>query len=182
MDPYNKITSSINKLQSDLTNDLLSAGYVTGILLGIVGFVLLIIEISMFYKIHKINNWPIIRDGGTIRDSYMESTSGTTSYSIFVVSESYTNLYYRTRASFLYTINGKLYINNKISYYEPWESDPTIAKIENDTLSKGTKIDIRINPLDNSEAYIFNKSYSVGIRFYIAIILSIVGVYAIYKI
>lgn len=181
MDEYTKITSSISKIESDLTNDLLSAGYITGLIVGIIGFVILLIEINTYYKIHSINKWPIIKNGGTIRDSYMESSSGSTTYSIFVISKSFYNLSYRTRASFTYKINDKIYISNKISYYEPWETNPMYAKIETDLLKKDSKVDIRVNPHNPNEAYIYNKPYDIYITLLIGIILSLIGVYVIYK-
>ena len=181
MEPYDKLSTSLGKLQSDVKTDLLSAGYFTGFIIGVIGLILLLIELNMINKIRQINTWPIIKNGGTIRDSYMENSSSNTNYSILVVSESYYSLIYRTRASFIYQINGKKNISNKISYYEPWESNPMIAKIENDTLKKGSTVNIRVNPKNVSEAYIYNKPYNRYVRLAIASILTLIGIYALVK-
>ena len=182
MDQYQDISGKITKLQSDLTKDLLAFGYVVGIILAIIGLTMLMIEISTIRKINQIKRWPILRRAGTIRDSYMETITGATTYSIVIVSEAYYNLNYRTSASFTYRINGKTYISNKISYYEPWQNNPIIAKVENDILTKGSTVDIRVNPNDPSEAYIFNKPYDSYFKLILAIILSVIGLYFVYKI
>lgn len=176
------ITESVSKLKTDLKNDLLSAGYITGIILGIIGFVLLILEVGTFYKIHEISKWPITKNGGIINDSYMETSSGSTTYSIVLISQSRGSLSYRTRASFNYVVNGKTYTSNKISYYEPWNSNPIEAKVQNDDLTKGNLVNVRINPGDPTEAYIYNFSYTLGMRFIISLILSVVGIYFIFKV
>lgn len=181
MEEYNKISQELGQLRSNLSRDILSAGHTIGIILGIIGFVLLFNELHILYKINTINNWPIIKNGGIISDSYLQNSSGNTSYSIFFISKSYINLFYRTRASFIYKLRGKIYTSNKISFFEPWESNPIIAKVESDALTRGTKVDIRINPYDASEAYIYNKPYNSYTRLGIAIFLSIIGIYVIYQ-
>ncbi|XWV25620.1 putative ORFan [Tupanvirus deep ocean] len=181
MDQYTKLSAGVSKLQSDLLKDILSFGFMVGVIIGIIGFALLLIELGTLYKIYTIDKWPVIKNGAIIRDSYMENTSGSTTYSIFVVSEAYYNLYYRTRASFVYKINGKTYVGNKISFNEPWEANPMIAKIESDVLVKGAKVDIRVNPYDPSEAYIYNKSYRNYGLLFVGLVLSFIGIYVIIK-
>ncbi|XWV26958.1 hypothetical protein QJ857_gp0091 [Tupanvirus soda lake] len=181
MDQYTKITEGVSKLQSDLLKDILSFGYIVGVIFGIIGFSLLLIELGTLYKIYTISNWPVIKNGAIIRDSYMENTSGSTTYSIFLVAEAYYKLYYRTRASFAYKINGKTYVGDKISFNEPWDSNPITAKIESDILVKGAIVDIRVNPYDPSEAYIYNKPYNGYGRLLIGLVLSLIGVYVILK-
>ncbi len=181
MNEYTKITKGISKIQSDLLNDLLSFGYIAGIIIGVIGFVLLLIELGTIHKINSISKWPIIKNGGVIRDSYMENVSGYTTYSIILISNAYYRLFYRTRASFIYKINGKTYIGNNVSFNEPWDSNPMTAKVESDLLLKGSSVDIRVNPYDPSEAYIFNKPYKSYWLLISAIALSLIGVYIIYK-
>lgn len=181
MDPYDKISSSINKIQSDVKTDLLSAGYVVGIIIGIVGFIMLISQLLTIYKIRQIKKWPIKKKAGTIIDSYMENSSSNTTYSILIVSQGYYKLIYRTRASFTYNINGKTYISNSISYYEPWESNPIIAKTENLKLKQGQFVDIKVNPKNPSEAYIYNKPYDNYAKILFSAILVLIGLYIIFK-
>jgi hypothetical protein len=181
MNEITKIDDSVNKVESNLTNALLSAGYIGGIFLGIIGFVLVIIELSMFYKVHEINGWPKLKNAGTIRDSYLENTTDETTYSAFFASEAFSDLYYRNRTSFFYQINGKNYLSTKYSYYEPWENNPMPAKIENDKYKPGVKTDIIVNPKDLSEAYIVNKPYVTYTKLALGIVLSCIGLYVLYK-
>jgi hypothetical protein len=182
MDPYAKLTSSLSKIQSDFTTDLLSAGYVLGIIIGIIGLALLISGLATIIKIYRINKWPVTKNAATVRDSFMETSSSNVSYSILIVSQSHSNTMYRTRGSFTYQVNNQTYISNKISYYEPWQSNPIIPKIENGLLKKGELIDLRINPKNPTEAYIFNNPYDKPTRIFISILLILLGSYVIIKI
>ena len=177
MDQYNKISEGLSKIQSDVTKDLISVGYIVGIIIGVIGFVFLVTDIITLAKIRQIKNWAIIKNGATIIDSYMENTSSSTTYSILVISETHSNLLYRTRASFAYKIDNKSYLSNKVSYYEPWESNPAIAKVETDKLKKGNKVDVRVNPKNPSEAYIYNKTYNKYMRIMFCILLILIGIY-----
>lgn len=181
MNKYDELTKNFDQFKSGLANTLLSAGYITGIIVGVIGLVILIIQLNYFYKIRQINRWPVYKDAGTIRDSYLEIASGGTTYSIFVVSSSSYTLYYRTRVAFTYEVNGKKYVSRQLSYYESWNSNPMYAKIESDIYVRGRKVNIRINPKNPSEAYITNKPYNQYLLTLIGIILTAIGLYVIYK-
>ena len=179
---YDKLSKSVDQFKDEITNTLLSAGYISGIILGIIGFTILLIQYGYYHKIRQINQWPVLTKGGTIKDSYMEISSGSTGYSIFVMSTSSYYLYYRTRVSFSYEINGKKYTSKQLSYYEPWSNNPMYAKLETDYYVPGRKVDIRVNPQNPSEAYIINQPYHQYAQLLIGIILTLIGVYVIYKV
>lgn len=182
MENYTKVTHGLSKLQSDIINDLISIGYLAGLIIGIFGFVLFLIELGVIYKIRSIDRWPVYPKSAVIYDSYMQNTYNTTTYSIVVMSTALNNVYYRTRASFIYKVNGQTYIGNRMSYNEPWESNPIIAKSENDLLSRGAKVDIMINPNDPQEAYIYNKPYDSHWKLLVGFILTLIGIYIILKV
>ena len=181
MNQYDKIYTSINKIQSDLYKDIISVGILVGIIVGLIGLVILINEIYIINKIRQINSWPIIHNGGTIIDSQIETTSSNTTYSILLMSRSYTNSLYRIRTSFTYKINDKTLISNRSSYYEPWQSNPIISRVQYDHLKKGSIVDIRINPHNVTEAYIYNKMYDQYYRLVIAIIMIAISAYVVVK-
>lgn len=181
MERTGDVKKNISKLKTDLTKDLLSAGYIIGLIAGIIGFIILINELHTIYKINRIKSWPITKQGGTIRDSYMESASTSTNYSIFVISRSQSHITYRTRASFEYTVNGRTYVSDKVSYYEAWNTNPVVAKVQTDLLARGNKVDIRINPKNPAEAYIYNESFDSYGRLLFGIILTIIGIYVVVK-
>lgn len=182
MDELSKIISSLNKTIHEIITALLSAGYIAGIILGIIGLILVIKEFSTFYKIHTIERWPILKQAGTIRNSYVEHTTNNHNYSLLFVSETYYNLYYRNRVSFSYQIAGKNYLSMNASYYEPWDENPMVARIEYDVFKLGSKVDIRVNPDDPSEAYILNKPYNSYTSLVVGSILAIIGIYVLYKV
>lgn len=182
MEPYNKLSESLGKIQSDLTKDLLSAGYLTGIIIMIIGLIFLVSELVTVIKIMRIGQWPTIKDGGTILDSYLETTQYSTNYSILVVSENYSSTLYRTRAAFSYKLNGNSYVSNNISFYEPWQSNPVIAKLENDKFKPGTTVDIKVNPRNNSEAYVTNYAYDKYSRIAIFLAITLIGLYIVIKV
>lgn len=181
MDEYTKISNSFSKLKDDLTGDLLSAGYLTGIILGIIGFVILIKEVGTFYKINQISKWPIVEKGALVIDSYMENISSSRTYSILVMSQTDYSINYRNRVSFIYKVKSQFYIGSQLSYNEPWDPNPVHSRLENTTYKKGSKVDVRINPNNPSEAYILNKPYVNYLPAVIGLLLSIIGIYSIIK-
>lgn len=180
MEEIEKITQSISGFKTGLYKALSSAGYLIGIILGIIGLVIIIIELDTFYSVQQIESWPIIKDGGTIIESYFENTTDYYGYSIFVVSQTFYGQYYRNRLAFSYEIDGKKYIGTQYSYYEPWHRNPMVAKIQNKNFKPGTKVDIRINPNNPGEAYIANKPYNNYVKLTAGIILAVIGIYTIY--
>lgn len=176
-----KIETTYNKLLKDVSNDLTAAGYFVGIIVGIIGLIIIIIELHMFYKINNINKWVKLKDAGIIIDSFLESTTKSVSYSILFASQSFNYLYYRTRISFNYKINGIIYTSNKFSYYEPWDPNPTIAEIDNNIYKIGTIVDIIVNPKNIKEAYIVNKKYHNYTKLIIGIALLLIGIYSLWQ-
>jgi len=61
MQDIEKIRKGIEKTKNEILKVLLSAGYLTGIVLIVIGLVLIFIEISTFYKIYEIDSWPILK-------------------------------------------------------------------------------------------------------------------------
>lgn len=181
MDTINQFGKQFSKTLSNVSNAFVTAGYITGIIIAIVGLILLIGEFLRAIKIARINHWPVIKNGGVIKDSYMETSSGYTTYSIFFISSSYFEPYYRTRASFVYQINGQTYIGNKISYYEPWQTNPMYSKLEADLYKPGQSVDIRVNPKNPTEAYIINKFSLNYYNLFIGMLLTVIGLYVVYK-
>ena len=176
-----KIGTTYNKIFRDISADLASAGYFVGIIVGIIGLVMIIIELYIFYKINKIDKWLKLKDAGIVIDSFLERTTRSVSYSLLFASQSFSYLYYRTRISFNYKIDGIIYTSNKFSYYEPWDSNPTIAEIENDIYKIGTVVDIIINPKNIREAYIVNKKYRNYTKLIIGMALLLIGIYSLWK-
>ena len=181
-DEYSKITKGINKLQTDVKQDLLAFGFLIGIILTIIGFVLLLIEIYLIVKIQLINHWPVTKNGATIQDSYMENLTVSSTYSLLVTSSTQFTPYYRTTAAFIYHVGNNTYLGQNISYYEPWEPNAIIAKLEKDLYKKGAMVNISINPNDPAEAYIINKSYDRYWRLFFAIVIFLVGLYITFKV
>lgn len=181
MDEYTKITSSLDKLKKDLSNDLLSAGFITGIILGIIGFIILIRELGMFLKIHSINKWPITKNGGTIINSKVENVTTSKTFSIFILSQTNYGVNYRNRTTFVYKVNGNWYVGTQLSFYEPWNDNPAESRLESIFYKPGSTVDIRINPKNAAEAYILNKPYVNYLPLLVGIILAAIGVYSIIR-
>lgn len=181
MDNITGISKDVKSFSNKLSDALLSAGRVIGLILAIIGFAIIIYQLSIFYKIRRINSWPILPQAGTVTDRFMENTNNNVTYSALVASSTFYELYYRTRVSFEYELGGKKYNSIKLSYYEPWNNNPIIAKDEMDTYKIGDKVDIRVNPKNYNEAYILNKPYESYTSLILGIILAAIGVYIFYK-
>jgi hypothetical protein len=160
MQDIEKIRKGIEKTKNEILKVLLSAGYLTGIVLIVIGLVLIFIEISTFYKIYEIDSWPILKGAGTIIETYIESKSDIDGYGGFILSNYTKALLYRTRIAFSYVVNGVQSISYKYSYHEPWYANPTITAHETDVLTKGSTVDVIINPTNPQEAYIANRKYT----------------------
>lgn len=181
MDEVKKINESITRVTNDLLKVLLSAEYITGLLLMVVGFVLLLSELGMFYKINEINGWEKHKDIGKIVETYSETKSESDGFSGLIWANSYRMLLYRTRIAFTYTINGKKYVSYKYSYHEPWYDNPTVPQYESHILKPGTVVDVMVNPIDPDEAYIVNKPYTQYDPVAIDIAIILAGVYIVYN-
>lgn len=179
MNEYQKINQDVKNVKTNLKKTILSAGSLIIIIIGTIGIVLIIIELYKINKINSINKWPIIENAGTILDSSLETARYSYSYSVILYSSSYDQTVYRNRIAFSYNVNGKEYISHKISYYEPWNTNPIETKIEDKILKIGSKVDIRVNPNNPYEAYVYNKPYTTYSRLIIGIILIIIGIYGI---
>uniref|UniRef100_A0A6C0C8D2 DUF3592 domain-containing protein n=1 Tax=viral metagenome TaxID=1070528 RepID=A0A6C0C8D2_9ZZZZ len=181
MDEVKKINESIVRIKNDLLKVLLSAGYITGILMMIVGFVMLLSELGMFYKINEINGWEKQKGIGKIVETYIETKSESDGFSGLIWSNSYRMLLYRVRVAFTYTYNGKEYTSYKFSYHEPWYDNPTIPQYESHVLKPGTIVDVWVNPADPDDAYIANKSYTQYDPIAIDIAIILAGAYIVYN-
>jgi hypothetical protein len=148
--------------------------------LAVIGITLIVMEAGVYWKIHEINRWPIVKDGGTVIDSYLETTYDYQTYSVFFVSEAYTTYYYRTRVAFRYQYGGKTYTSMTYSYYEPWDTNPMYARVEADRFTPGRKVNVRVNPSNPSEAYILNKPYNEYSVLLIGIFFAVIGIYTAY--
>lgn len=179
---YEKAIKGLEKIKKDISEDLKSLGFFIGIIILIIGFIFLTIELYMIYKIHVINSWPIIPNAGVIVDSYMETSSISSAYNIVVASSTQYVPYYRTGAAFVYRVGNNTYFADKVSYYEPWESNAIISRIENDLFQPGRSVNLRINPRDPSEAYILNKPYDRYYRFAFSLGLFLVGLYIVFSV
>uniref|UniRef100_A0A6C0LSI3 DUF3592 domain-containing protein n=1 Tax=viral metagenome TaxID=1070528 RepID=A0A6C0LSI3_9ZZZZ len=181
IEDYNQLGDRLTKFKSSVADALLSAGYITGIILGIIGFFLLIVELDTFRKVRDINYWKVKKNVGKILENYMESSSVSINLNALILSSNHVNLKYRNRVSFEYEINGEKYISYKYSFYEPWSDNPIIPKMEGKFFPPEEIVDVLINPNDPSEAYIANKPYTNYNRITIAIILSTIGIYIVMK-
>lgn len=181
MDEVKRINASIIRIKDEMLKVLLSAGYVTGILLMIVGFVMLLTQVGMFYKIKVIDGWKVHKGIGEIIETYIENKSESDGYGGLFLSNYSRVFLYRTRIAFKYTINGNEYVSYKYSYHEPWYDNPTIPQYESHTLKAGTKVDVMINPRDPDEAYIANKSYTQFDPIAIDISILLAGAYIVYN-
>lgn len=179
MNEYEEINQDVKNVKTNLTKTIISAGLLIIIIIGTIGIILIIIELYKINKINLIKKWPIIKDGGTVIDYSLETARSSYSYSVILYSSSYDVVVYRNRIAFSYKIDGQEYISHKISYYEPWFSNPIQAKIENKVLEKGNKVDIRVNPRNPHEAYVYNKPYNSYSRLIVGIVFIIIGIYGI---
>jgi len=180
MEDVQKINESLKRIKDEILKVLLSAGYVTGVVLIIIGFVMMITEISIFYKINAIDNWTRHKGVGKIIATHIETKSEIDGYGGFILSNYTRILLYRTRIAFTYTVNDIEYISYKYSYFEPWHDNPTIAEFENNILQKGVNVDVIINPDDPSEAYITNKKYTHLDPIAIDIAIILAGMYVVH--
>lgn len=181
MEQFNGFLSDINQVQKNIWTAVTSVGYVTGVILGIIGITLLIYELYQYYYVHKINRWPITKNGGTILGNYMEETTNNITYNAILYSQTFNQLYYRTRVAFKYTVGADTYISNQLSYYEGWYTNPIIAKYQSILYAPGSNVDIRINPKNPAEAYILNEPYTYYYIVFFAVALLIIGIYTFYK-
>ena len=181
MENITGISKDVKSFSSKLGEVFVSAGRVIGIILMILGLIIVAYQLYMFYKIYQINRWPVIKDGGTVVDSYMETSNNNVTYGILVASSTFYELFYRTRVSFDYEIDGKKYHNVKLSFYEPWNNNPMIAKNESDNYQPGKTVDIIVNPKKYAEAYIINKPYHTYAILAIGVVFILLGVYIFYK-
>lgn len=181
MDELQKLTKNLATTKNKIWDVLLSAGYVSGIILMIIGIIKLSIELMQYYKIYSIKSYPILKKSGTIIASYMETKSFRDSYVEYILLEADAIMLYRTRIAFTYTINGKSYISYSYSYHEPWYENPMIPKHEMDMYKVGDKVDIIINPNDENEAYLVNKSNTYFDPTTISIVVILVGLKIVYS-
>lgn len=181
MEDVQKINESFIKIRDEILKQLLSAGYVTGIIFIVIGLVLMMTEVLVFYKINVIDDWKVYRNAGKVIETYIETKSEIDGYGGFVLSNYSKILLYRTRIAFSYTINDIDYISYKYSYYEPWHNNPTITEFEQDSLKIGTVVDIIVNPDYPSEAYLTNKRYTHYDPIAIDIAIILIGAYIVYK-
>ena len=175
MSELEKLTASVKKVKNGAIQLLLSAGYVTGVVLLVIGLTLMIIEMGEFYKVYTIKKWPIIKGAGTIVDSYLESKNESGSY-INIILANYTPVtFYRPRFSFTYRINDADYISYQYSYHEPWEVNPMVPKYDINYFKKGNNVDIIVNPNNPAEAYMVNKPYNSADPIAIGSMIAFVG-------
>jgi hypothetical protein len=174
-DFYSKTVEGVDVLQKQTKSLAESIGGIVVIFLGIIGLVYMITELYTVYKIHQIATWPIIHEGGQIVNVVAETSTETNTYSLILLGRSQTQYFYRTRASFVYRVGNTNYISNRISYDESWSDNPAIPDLEKSILKPGAKVDIRINPKNPNEAYIFNKPYQSYGTLFVSIALTVVG-------
>ncbi len=180
MDKITEFNKSFNKFKTNLGNVFIGAGFIVGLIMTTIGLTLLIYQLYIYFKVNKINHWPVLKNIGTVENSYMETMTNSTSYSGVLASTAYFTTYYRTRVSFQYTTNDRVYFSHKSSYFEPWTTNPIDAKDETDKYKPGVKVDVRVNPNNPAEAYIENKEYAEYIKTGIGIGLFVIGLYIIY--
>jgi hypothetical protein len=181
MENITSISSNVKSFSSKIGDALVSTGKVVGLILIGIGLIIFIYQLHMFFKIYQINHWPVIKNGGKITDAYMENSNNNVTYSVLVASSTFYELFYRTRVAFSYELDGKTYNSIKLSYYEPWNNNPMIAKNELDQYKKDETVDIIVNPKNYAEAYIINKPYRTYQIMAIGIALMLIGAYIFYK-
>ena len=181
MENITGISKDVKSFSRKLAEAFVSAGRVIGIIFIILGLIIVVYQLYMFYRIFEISRWPIIKGGGKIIDSYMESSNNNVTYSVLVASSTFYELFYRTRVSFEYEIDGQKYNSIKLSYYEPWNNNPMLAKNELDQYRPGETVDIIVNPKNYATAYIINKPYRTYQILAIGVIFIILGAYIFYK-
>lgn len=179
MDKITELQQNITSFGQKITDVFISAGYITGLFLGIAGLVLVIIESAKFYKIGQISNWSVKEKSATIVDSYFETYNATDNMNFVLYNGSNTYNYYRTRLLFKYVIGSKDYLGTRYSYYEPWSDNPIVAKSIGDSFKIGSKVNLYVNPSDPSEAYIANHPYDNFNRLIIGFVLLIIGIYTL---
>ena len=179
MDKISEFQQNIKSFGTKITDVFISAGYITGLFLGIAGLVLVIIELTKFYKVNQISKWPISKNIATITDTYFETYNSTENMNFVVYNNSNSHSYYRTRILFKYNIRGEDYIGLRYSYYEPWSDNPISAKSIENSFKIGSEVDLYINPSNPSEAYIVNYPYNNFNQLVIGTMLLIIGIYTL---
>jgi hypothetical protein len=174
-DFYSKTIEGVDVLQKQTKSLASSIGGIVVIFLGILGLVYMITELYTLWKIHEISKWPIIHEGGQIINVVAETSTETSNYSLILLGKSQTEYFYRTRASFIYMVGNTHYISNRITYDESWSNNPAIPDLERTILKPGARVDIRVNPKNPQEAYIFNKPYQSYGTLIISIVLTVIG-------
>jgi len=170
-----KLTASIKHLKTGATDLLLSAGYITGVVLLTIGIILMGIEIGEFYKVSTIKSWPVLKGAGKITDAYLETKHEQHSYLNIVLSNYVPVAFYRAQFSFVYKINDVDYISYKYSYYEPWDVNPMIPRYDISYFKPGSTVDIIVNPNNPNEAYLTNKPYNTADPMAIGAMLTLLG-------
>lgn len=181
MDKITELQQKVASFGKRIADVFISAGYITGLILGIIGLILVLIELNKFYKISQINNWPVLKSGATIIDNHFETYNTSDNLNLVIYNNSSSYNYYRTRFLFKYKINGDDYVGTRYSYYEPWTDNPVIAKSIEQSFKIGSKVNVVINPTKPSEAYIFNHPYDNFNRLVIGFALVIVGFYTLQR-
>lgn len=179
MEELKKVGDNLRDIKSNFWSLIASAGYITGIILAIIGCVYIFTEIHQIWKVNRIGHWPVIKNAGVILSSNLEDKSGLTNYSAVVISNTVEKNYFRARVAFSYTYNGKTYNSVRVSYLEPWTQNSMVAKLENSFYTVGKVVDVLVNPNDPSEAYLINKPYVDYDNLLIGIILAVIGFYIV---
>lgn len=165
---------------SNFQYDILSTKIVIGIILIIIGLVILIIELHKIYKIREINNWPKL-ETGTIVDNYLESSSQAIFFSIIFAANTRNIVNYRNRVAFTYEVAGIKYLGYKNSYFESWDTNPMLAKLEDNLYKPNQKVSVYVNPKNPMEAYLTNKAYNNYTVLAFSIAIFLIGSYILYR-
>lgn len=171
--------SKVDEVQQGVKDSILSLSQIIILFFGVIGLVILLLQLHIIWRINRVATWPITKLGGTVVASYVEDRTVNTSYSVILLSQGYSAQAYRCRASFLYKVNGQEYLSNRISYYESWSDNPMVAYSEKAYLHDGRKIDIYVNPDNPREAYAFNKHYDDIFRLGVSGFLASLAIYAV---
>lgn len=178
MDPYNKAISGIKEVQGSVQHAVSSLGVYIIIVLGTIGLIILLVELYSIYKIYQIEKWPIKNEGAAIVNTVIENSTVSNNISLIIASQSYDTKYYRARTSFTYEVDGQIYLSNRLTYNEGWDENPSFVELQKNLLRPGARVDVRINPNDPSEAYLFNFPYTSFNSLSSGLVLSIIGVLA----
>lgn len=141
---------------SDLM-DLFTINNIVALILGIIGLVWLINGIRQYQKITQVNNWP--KTNATVQNAVLVNSANQAIDPRNVPANAIDK--YTPQVTYAYRVNNTNYQSDKIFYNTPKNFDATQARTLFGQIYPGSVVQIRYNPQNPSEAYIYPGSADI---------------------